>query len=53
MSVSLLNIADDAVAVINPADLSIQHLVMQADPVVKVVLVLLLISGLAIVVTGR
>ena len=43
MSVSLLNIADDAVAVINPADLSIQHLVMQADPVVKVVLVLLVV----------
>jgi biopolymer transport protein TolQ len=43
VSVSLLSIADDAVAVVNPADLSIQHLVMQADPVVKVVLVLLVL----------
>jgi len=33
----------DPTSVINPADLSIQHLVTQADPVVKAVLVLLVI----------
>ncbi|WP_157572588.1 MotA/TolQ/ExbB proton channel family protein [Nevskia soli] len=46
MSVSLINIAADAadsVAAINPADLSIYHLVSQADPVVKAVLVILVI----------
>ncbi|MBL6749830.1 MAG: MotA/TolQ/ExbB proton channel family protein [Nevskia sp.] len=44
MSLSLISIAADAaegVAVVNPADLSIMHLVSNADPVVKVVLVLL------------
>ncbi len=46
MSVSLINIAADAadsVAAINPADLSIYHLVSQADPVVKAVLVILVL----------
>jgi len=44
--VSLILIAADAadsVAAINPADLSIQHLISQADPVVKAVLVILVI----------
>jgi len=46
VSLSLIAIAAEAadnVAVVNPADLSIQHLVSQADPVVKVVLVLLVL----------
>lgn len=41
MASNLISIAADAAGSINPADLSIQHLVMQADPVVKAVLVLL------------
>ena len=39
----MISVAADSVAVVNPADLSIQHLIAQADPVVKVVLVILVI----------
>jgi biopolymer transport protein TolQ len=49
VSVSILSIAADAadtVAAVNPADLSIQHLVSQADPVVKVVLVILVVFSI-------
>jgi biopolymer transport protein TolQ len=38
--------AADTVAAINPADLSIAHLVSQADPVVKAVLVILVVFSL-------
>ena len=41
MAATLLNIAADAAGALNPADLSIWHLVSQADIVVKSVLVLL------------
>ncbi|GAC1624023.1 MAG: hypothetical protein NVS9B10_09530 [Nevskia sp.] len=41
MAATLLNIAADAAGALNPADLSIWHLVSQADVVVKSVLVLL------------
>ena len=43
MAVSILSVAADAAEAINPADLSIQHLISQADPVVKAVLVILVI----------
>ncbi len=41
MAATLLNIAAEAASAINPADLSIWHLVSQADIVVKAVLILL------------
>ena len=43
MAVSILSVAAEAADAINPADLSIQHLVTQADPVVKAVLVILVL----------
>jgi biopolymer transport protein TolQ len=41
VAATLINIAADAAGTINPADLSIIHLVSQADPVVKAILILL------------
>ena len=46
MAISILSVAADAAGAINPADLSIYHLVSQADPVVKAVLVILVVFSL-------
>jgi TolQ protein len=43
VAANLISLAADAAGNITPADLSIQHLVMQADPVVKAVLILLVV----------
>jgi biopolymer transport protein TolQ len=46
MAISILSVAADAAGAINPADLSIYHLVSQADPVVKTVLVILVVFSM-------